>query len=195
MVIGMAKLVELSDKTYSNLMSLMGPDDTTDSLVKRLIGNSAGGPATSGAGRPNRRQDRRPEPIALQYNGNEHPDLTHSRIRAVFLNEHFEAKIKTWKELRSEVLIRALRFKPEIGQRLSGVLQGTKHNQGYAFHSDVGFSIQAQDANDSWRSVVTVAREMGWAVRVDFEWMDKAAAANPGASAELIVHPSTGAQG
>jgi hypothetical protein len=65
--------------------------------------------------------------------------------------------------------------------------EGEKTSEGFRFLSDVGLSVQGQDANGAWKGACHVAQQLGCALKVTFIWRDKDEAAFPGVKGEFVI--------
>jgi hypothetical protein len=52
-------------------------------------------------------------------------------------------------------------------------VEGQKSDEGYRFLSDVGISVQGQDANGAWRGACHVAQQIGCELKTTFIWREK----------------------
>ncbi|MDB5693994.1 MAG: hypothetical protein JWO81_3057, partial [Alphaproteobacteria bacterium] len=65
---------------------------------------------------------------------------------------------------------------------------GKKEKDGYRYYSDLGLSIQGQDANSAWRSIYNITSRAGLKLKVTFVWHDNAKAAFPNLTGCLSVN-------
>lgn len=176
----MPHTIEVSDSTNLRLQNLMGPDDTSGTVILRLLdfyeGQSARQPAVP---------DFSTEPDALAFEGFDVPDLTHTRMLRATL-EGKEIARPNWNKLRQKVIIEAVKSGADIGKwGIPGLAAGKKDFHGYSFIPEMNMSIQGQDANDAWRSTLEMARKLGWSVEAICEWRQKPGASFPGKMAKL----------
>ena len=66
-------------------------------------------------------------------------------------------------------------------------VEGQKSDEGYRFLSDVGLSVQGQDANGAWKGACHTARQLGRELKAVFIWRDKEGAAFPGITGEFHI--------
>ena len=66
-------------------------------------------------------------------------------------------------------------------------VEGEKSNEGYRFLSDVGLSVQGQDANGAWKAACHVAQQLGRELKAVFIWREKEGAAFPGVTGEFHI--------
>jgi hypothetical protein len=67
---------------------------------------------------------------------------------------------------------------------------GQKTDEGYRYLSDIGISVQGQDANASWKAACHIAQQLGLQLSVTFIWRQKEGAAFPGVTGQLSVTAS-----
>jgi hypothetical protein len=70
------------------------------------------------------------------------------------------------------------------------VQKGSKTDEGFQPLGNLGFSIQGVAANDAWKAVLHLARALGCAVEVEFEWRAKEDAQHPGCRGRLAWSPA-----
>ncbi|HLW72133.1 MAG TPA: hypothetical protein VKS22_16100 [Candidatus Binataceae bacterium] len=130
----------------------------------------------------------RPQP--RQFDPDAPPDLRHTKLQSAQLGGMPISGKTNWKTLLVAVVRLA---KTKAGndhaqlQRFLAVpfVVGRKETDGYRFLSDVGLSVQGQDANHAWRYTLHTARQLGIAVEVEFVWRSKDGAAYPGETGRL----------
>ena len=66
-------------------------------------------------------------------------------------------------------------------------VEGPKTNEGYRFLSDVGISVQGQDAIGAWKTACNIAQRLGLALTVTFVWREKQEAVFPGLTGRLSM--------
>jgi hypothetical protein len=118
------------------------------------------------------------------------PDLTHTKVTAAVFRKR-AVGVPTWNALLDEV-IRASRrdlgtFDALNKISLTNLFDGQKTDQGYRYLADIRLSVQGQSANDAWRSVARIVRQLGYQVQVNFVWYAKEAAAFPGESGSFSI--------
>ena len=69
----------------------------------------------------------------------------------------------------------------------ANMVEGKKTNEGYHLLAGTGFSVQGQSANDAWRYIAHIARELRLGVQVRFFWRDKEGAYRPGEGGVFII--------
>jgi len=174
----MPKTIILPDHIDDRLKRLARPlEDTYASIIERLLdvyerkGSSTKPPQTDLL-----RAERTWDPF-------DHPSLTHTKVTLATIDSH-SLRSPNWNALLDETL--------RVARKMSGsvtfvrkyanvnIVDGKKVGEGYHYLSDVGFSVQGQDANDAWRAVAQMAKRLGLAVEVHFFWRHKDGAALPG---------------
>jgi hypothetical protein len=95
-----------------------------------------------------------------------------------------------------------LRYAHEVGFNRTGsfeelekltiakIHRGTKTDEGFQPLGNLGFSIQGVAANDAWKAALHLARALGCAVEVEFEWRAKEDAQHPGSRGRLAWSPA-----
>ena len=182
----MTHAITLTQETFSKLQKLAVPlVDTTESVIGRLIEfyeHSHGAEAT-------------PPAYAMQearkFNPDSPPDLTHSRVLAArFRDEALPNGLLKWNRLLDYTLEAAIKEtgKPDVVIRscMVNAVIGRKEDMGYHFLPDAGISVQGQDANGAWRGIFQIVKTLGWAVDVEFAWLEKEGASNPGVAGRFI---------
>jgi hypothetical protein len=64
---------------------------------------------------------------------------------------------------------------------------GKKEDNGYKYLSDVGLSVQGQDANGAWRAIAHLGLALKLPLEVQFSWQDNPKAANPSQSGRFLI--------
>jgi len=180
--------IPLSDHNISRLRRLgEAYVDTFDSIIGRLLdhfekpqgASTVAAVAQSNHGLPTVAGD----PNVRELDPFAPVSLTHTKVTwASFGGKDLVAS--SWNGLLDEaVRVAAARFRPLSAMRKIvpvNMVEGRKSDEGYHFLSDVGLSVQGQDANDAWLCVAHVARQLGCAVEVHFFWRTREGAAYPG---------------
>lgn len=178
----MPRTIELSDVTHTRLVALMGPDDTTESTVARLLdfyNHGAGTPGPAGLRAVT-------DDGVMRFVGAGTPDLTHTKVLSARIDGLDVPRAK-WNTILSHLAVTAFKggFN-KVKSPMSGIVRGEKTDSGYKFYPKANISIQGQDANDAWRMSVELANRIDVDITVECEWRDKVAAAHPGKKAILI---------
>lgn len=177
----MPHTIEISDSTKLRLQNLMGPEDTSGTAIARLLDFYEGRGSEQGAVGPVLSA----QPEALQFEGFEVPDLTHTRLLRAAVDGKEVAR-PNWNKLRQMLIVRAAKDGADIENwGVPGLATGKKDIHGYSYVPVINMSIQGQDANDAWRSTLEVARRLGWNVEAICEWRQKAGVSYPGKTAKL----------
>lgn len=179
----MPRAIELSDSTHTRLVELMGPDDTTESAVLRLLDFYR---ARAGEGRGASLSSAAPGGWELHFRGAETPDLTHTKVLKARI-DGLELPRPKWNAILSHLAVTAFKNgAADSGVPVSGIVRGRKTDSGYKFYPKANISVQGQDANDAWRMSVELADKLNADVVVECEWRDKETAAYPGKKAALV---------
>ena len=62
-------------------------------------------------------------------------------------------------------------------------------DEGFRYYSDLGISVQGQDANGAWRAACHIAQNLGLPLTVTFVWREKEGAAFPGITGRFHIPP------
>jgi hypothetical protein len=180
--------VEISPATFSRLQAHAEPlVDTIESVINRWgdVYEAKGGtpvPAADGGEVSNVRE----------FNPNTPPNLTHTKVLAIeFGGKPLARGEANWNGLLNTA-IRAAKAKAKSSADLKKLVivnfvEGKKSDVGYRFLSDVGLSIQGQDANGAWRGACHIAQQLGCKLKVIFIWRDKEDAAFPGLTGQFNI--------
>lgn len=178
----MPRTIELSDSTHSRLVELMGPDDTTESAVLRLLDFYGVQMGNSGGALPQRAAENE-----LRFKGVETPDLTHTSVLMAQI-DGLELPRAKWNTILSHLAVTA--FKKGAADVtslvISGIAPGKRTDSGYKFYPEANISIQGQDANDAWRLSLALANRLNADLLVECVWRNKEKAAYPGKKAVLV---------
>jgi hypothetical protein len=179
--------ITIEKSTFERLQRHARPlVDTPDTVIVRALDAldrfSAGQtPAERGAG-----TERVIDPRAL-------PRLTHTKVLDAVIDGKSVPK-PNWNLLLDEMLRRG---KASVGtyEKLRQIcpvnmVKGRKEDEGYSYLSDIGISVQGQDANGACRAAVVAAQTLGIELEIGFMWRLKEAAAFPGERARIRVGDS-----
>lgn len=184
----MAPAVELSSATFTRLQAHAVPlVDTIETVITRLLDAferrdgapaSDEGPGESGAAR--------------RFNPNTPPSLRHAKALAIeFDGQSLDRKEANWNGLLDAAIRKAkagTRTTAELRKLVVvNLVEGQKTDEGYRFLSDIGVSVQGQDANGAWKAVCHIAQQLGCPVQVTFVWRDKPGAAFPGVTGQFQI--------
>ncbi len=184
---GQRVVIEIEQATYERLFShAVSFDDNPDSVLNRLLGPGGqdGGESTAPCER--RKAERRIDPRAL-------PDLTHTKVLEVVIDGRRMRKPSWNPAVRTLLGCAMKRVGRDFGrlreacQGKVNVAEGRKTDDGYRPVPDLSISVQNLPATEACGALVTVARALGIAVDVGFEWRDKEGAAFPGERARLQI--------
>jgi hypothetical protein len=184
----MSPSVDLSPATFTRLQAHAVPlVDTIESVINRLLDafeTKSGAPVgTGGSAEPS---------AARQFNPNTPPDLTHTKVLAIeFAGKPLARGEVNWNGLLNAA-VRAARAKAKSTAELKklvvvNLVEGQKSDEGYRFLSDIGISVQGQDANGAWRGACHVAQQLGCELKVTFIWREKEGAAFPGTTGQFHI--------
>ncbi len=184
----MVPSVELSPQTFSRLQAHAIPlVDNIETVIARLIDFYEvrdGAPVSAsadGAGGKIR-----------QFNPVSPPSLTHTKVLAIeFRGRPMDHRHANWNGLLDEAVRVAKSGAKSAGDLKQLVIvpfvEGKKEDEGYRYLTDVGISVQGQDANGAWRAACHIAQKMGLALTATFVWREKEAAAFPGVTGRFSI--------
>ena len=182
--------IELSPQTFARLQNLAIPlVDNSETLINRLIDffqASDGATAPAGGGGDGTESKMR------QFNPLSPPALTHTKVLAVeFCGKTLEHGQANWNGLLNAA-VRAAKVQAKSAAELKQLIiipfvEGQKVDEGYRFLSELGISIQGQDANGAWKAACHIAQKLGLQLSVMFIWREKDGAAFPGVTGRLSV--------
>ena len=187
----MSKQVSLSDQTVTRLKRLAEPlEDTFDSVITRLLDNFEA------------QEEPRPATVAIELNNSGRqfdplnpPSLTHTKLMVASV-AGTPLPNPNWNGLLDALLRHGFSTFGDYDalDAISplNLIKGRKTDEGFHFLSDVGFSVQGQDANDAWRHAVFLAQILGCDVQAQFMWRLKEGAAFPGEIGRLEFVRKTG---
>jgi hypothetical protein len=192
----MSPSVELSPQTFARLQAHAVPlVDTIETVINRFVDyyEAKGGtraPASSESGNEN------DEPQKIrQFNPASPPNLTHTKVLTVEVGgKPLDHNQVTWSGLLFAAIRQAkvrVKSPSEFKQlMLVNFVDGQKTDEGYRYLSDIGISVQGQDANAAWKAACTIAQKLGFRLSVNFVWRQKEGAAFPGVTGQLSVTAS-----
>lgn len=171
--------VEIPDDLYRRLEGHARGFDTPAAVIARAVDALETGVTghidpvvTNVAGKP-----------LADYEAFVPPDLTHTKVVAATFNGK-TLDGPNWKRLVETAIIHAFKAIGDFAQvqkiAAANMVQGRKTNEGYHFLSEIGVSVQGQDANNAWRSVCFIAKNLKVPVEVSFLWRNTVGAENPG---------------
>ena len=181
-------VIRVSDPIFERLQAIATPlVDTSGSVIEKLLDfyeSKNVPPAT-------------PRPINVpsspleQFDPAAPPDLGHTR----FLTATFgTSTAKNWNALVAEahrVAMSMLKsFEKLRAATHSNIASDQRKGAGFHYKPDIDISIQNVDANLAWRNAFHLAKHLRLPIRVEFEWFQKSAAANPGKTGVLSWRPS-----
>jgi len=144
-------------------------------------------------------QSTEPEQL-LDLSASDLLDLTHTKILDASIAGKPIAK-RSWSFLRDEMLRHATKHASSFEnlQRLFPVepvrelhlVKGRKEDEGFHYLPEIDISVQGQSANMAYRTIKTVAQELGIPLNIGIIWLHKEAVAYPGKRVRIINRPST----
>ncbi len=184
----MSPSIEISPQTFARLQAHAIPlVDNIESVINRFIDHyeaKSGTPIVDANSNGEQSNARQFSPLTP-------PDLTHTKVLAV----EFNGKPLDGRTNWGSLLIAAIReakaktksineFKKLI---VVNYVDRQKEDEGYKFYSDIGISVQGQDANYSWKGACHIAQQLGCSLHVTFVWREKEGAASPGVTGQFSI--------
>ena len=184
----MSPSVELTPATFTRLQAHAVPlVDTIESVINRLLDafEMKDGTPAPAAGSSDGNSVR-------QFNPNTPPDLTHTKTLAIeFGGKPLGRGDVNWNGLLNAAA-REAKAKAKSAAELKKLMvvnfvEGEKTDEGFRFLSDVGLSVQGQDANGAWKGACHVAQQLGCQLKVTFIWRNKEGATFPGVTGQFSI--------
>ncbi len=131
---------------------------------------------------------------ARQFAPTTPPNLTHTKVLSIELcGKRLDHSQTNWNSLVIAMIREAKERTKSNGELAQLVVinfvGGKKTDHGYRFVSDMGISVQQQDANAFWRAACHIAQQLNIPLLVTFVWRQKEDAAFPGVIGQLSVVP------
>jgi len=185
--------VDLTPQTFARLQTHAVPlVDNIESVINRMIDSyeATGSPAPNGSSRGSNAGGGHEQ--ARKFAPTTPPDLTHTKIVAVDLcGRRLDHSQTNWFGLLAAAIREAKERTKSAGEfkHLVSVnfVDGKKTDKGYRFVSDIGLSVQQQDANASWRAACHIAQQLRIPLHVTFAWLQNEGAAFPGVVGQISV--------
>ena len=181
----------ISDENFKRIQRVAEPlVDTLDSALARILdfyelAHGSGDPVHAVTVASSRQP-----PIQRPYQPYDPPNLTHTKVTfAQVRGKPLDAP--SWNSVLDEMVgVAKKRFGKfsDLQSRASvHVVEGEKTEEGYHFLPDAGVSVQGQSANDAWRSIAQLARELDCSVQVSFFWRQKKEALRAGEGGLFVI--------
>ena len=117
------------------------------------------------------------------------PDVKHTRMLAASIDG--QSVKSNWNNVLRLMLIRAKEHYGDfehLRRRCAvNIVPRAKDDDGYVHLPQAGLSYQGVNANAAANAMVALAKDIGAALDVDFEWRDKEQAAHPGRRARIQI--------
>lgn len=175
----MSPVIRISDEIFGRLQKHATPlVDTPASVVEKLLDYYESGEIIQ------------PYNESIKLNPDSPGDLTHTKIiNGIFGNE----KVLKWNRLVDVAHIYAMK---KIGNfstlktfSISHISETQRSDKGFRFLPEIGISIQGENANQTWKSSLNLAKRLKVEIEVLFEWRENEKAANPGKKGCLSWKP------
>lgn len=117
------------------------------------------------------------------------PDVKHTRMLAASIDG--QSVNANWNNVLRLLLVRAKEHYGDFEQLRRrcavNIVPRAKDDDGYTYLPQADLSYQGANANAAANAIVALAKDIGTALDVDFEWRDKEQAAHPGQRARIRV--------
>ena len=177
----MPKTIEISETTYNRLLQVMGPDDTSDSAISGLLDlklHNQSGSQVYAEEVPSLNN-------TLEFMGFQVPNFRFTKLLRAKINGREIAR-PNWNKVKEEIIKEAIKAGADIKNiGLPGFVEGKLENNGFKFIEEINISLQGQDSNDAWRSIMLTAEYTGIKASVVCEWLKKEGADYPGLRAKI----------
>ena len=173
--------VTLSESCDAKLKTLVTEpfEQTRESIVEDLIDAEVKRRGMS----PNGNGSLQTTEGVLQLNPDSHESLSHTRLLSASVNGRAIHRPK-WNGIREDMHLLALKrlgsYDALHEATSANLRQGKYEENGYKYLPEGDLSIQGVGADLAWDHCLQVARTLGIAIKVTFEWRDKEGAAHPG---------------
>ncbi len=175
--------IDISDDLFVRLQKYATPFvDTPETVILRAL---------EALERPN---GRAPPKLAVaagtlpEFEAMHQPNLTFAKVVSALWNGQ-PVKPANWNRLLDTAITYAATQIGDLNKlrRIVGINieSGQKTDEGYHFLEDVNLSVQGQDANGAWRSIIFIAQNLKASVEVSFIWRNKAGAEHPGKAGSM----------
>jgi len=184
----MSQVIRISESTYTRLSSLAVGFDTPGNVIDRLLdlydkhNNTGGNEVTLIPAEV-------PTPGSIINIDPENPDdLTHTKILSAQFGTE---RVKSWMELIYAAHKYAMGYFEDFEAlkeaTYSNIVKGSFTENGYHEYSDLGISIQGENANNSWRNALNLAKEINVSkIEVLFQWRSNKKSSRPGQKGKLV---------
>lgn len=184
----MSPSVDLTPTTFTRLQAHAVPlVDTIESVINRLLDAYEAKDGTPIPG-----SDEGQASNLRQFNPNTPPDLRHTKVLSIeFGGKPLARGEANWNGLLNAA-VRVAKAKTKSSADLKKLVivnfvEGQKSDEGYRFLSDIGLSVQGQDANGAWKGACHVAQQLDCKLNATFIWRDKEGAAFPGVTGQFSI--------
>jgi hypothetical protein len=177
--------IELTAATLDRLKTFAVPfEDTPETVILRILDAYEQKPLAHNGSSSSAQSAAQPR----SFDAVSAPDLKHTKLLSAKLNGASIREVK-WNQLLVEAIRLAKRHANTNDElrRLIPVnfVTGKRETDGYRFYSDIGLSVQGQEANAAWKGAYHIARQLGISIEAEFQWREKEGAAHPGVTGRL----------
>jgi len=187
----MKPVVRLPESTYKKLESLAKPfvDKTPVDVIERLIGEyeARHRPSSSNGHLSDNSENVRI--LNPEAPGNlTHAKVLHARIGDTDINRPNWIKlVNVTHELAMQ---RGYTVESLARITLSHIREGEYTGDGFKYLPEANISVQGMQADKAWRDILHLAKYLGVAIDVMFEWRNKEGAAHPGEKGRVSWAPA-----
>jgi hypothetical protein len=177
-------LIEISDELFARMQAFAAPlVDTPETIISRALAALESGGSVGLQDLGSR---------IKSFNPAAPPSLSHTTPKRMVLAGRTLPRSETYWNSLMLAVIRKARDEGLTPKQIQAALSvnsvvGNRDFNGYKFLSDVGISVQGQDANSAWRQTYDLATTIGIAIEVEFAWLDTPKAAMPGVTGRFTV--------
>ena len=179
--------IDISDELFERLQKHATPFvDTPETVILRAL-KALEGPNGFAPPKPAVATDTKGDPLP-EFEAMHPPNLTFAKVVSTLWNGQ-AVKPANWNRLLDAAITYAAAQVGDFNKlrRIVGIniVSGQKTDEGYHFLEDAGLSVQGQDANGAWRSVMFIAQNVKASVEVSFIWRNKEGAEHPGKTGSM----------
>ena len=183
----MSPVIRISDEIFKRLQKLATPlVDTPASVIGKLLDRYENSPSV----KTKINNDLKKHINEIKLNPESPGDLSHTKI----ISARFGIEsIKNWKELVIAAHKWAIENTNDFHQvqsiSISNISDKELSENGFRFHPEVGFSMQGENANQSWKSALKLAQYFKKEIEISFMWRMNNKATHPGSKGYLYWCP------
>ncbi|MCA9735501.1 hypothetical protein KC799_25410 [candidate division KSB1 bacterium] len=187
----MSPVIRISDEIFQRLQKHATPlVDTPATVIEKILDYCENGEIIESRKITKSTEINSNKDDFIKLDPDSPQDLTHTKI----LNGMFgNKKILNWNSLIQVAHIYAMEKTEDFFRlseiSISNISKGQRRDKGFHFIPEIGISIQGENANDTWKRALHLAKKLNLEIEILFEWRVKAKAANPGKKGYLYWKP------